>query len=99
MDSYQAAVYETAIGSVRISHGSPGPHVFVVGPQECTHHLTAEQAREAAAALIRVAGEIDGCDGIPTVVVHVHGLTSDEITGKIKQAIKAAAVSSPARRA
>jgi hypothetical protein len=55
--SYQATVYETALGSIRVGHGVPGPHVFIVGPQECTHHLTAEEAREAAEALMTVAGE------------------------------------------
>jgi hypothetical protein len=56
---YQVTVYETALGAIRVSYGNPGPHVFIVGPQECTHHLTAGQAREAAAALLRVADEAD----------------------------------------
>jgi hypothetical protein len=58
MAEYQATIYETALGSIRVSHGAAGPEVFIVGPQECTHHLSADEAREAAAALIRVAGEI-----------------------------------------
>jgi hypothetical protein len=55
--SYQVTVYETALGSVRVSHGVLGPHVFIVGPQECTHHLTAGEAREAAEVMMTVAGE------------------------------------------
>ncbi len=55
---YQATIYETALGSIRVSHGRTAPHVFIVGPQECTHHLTGDEAREAAAALIRVADEL-----------------------------------------
>ena len=57
---YQATVRETALGSIRISHGgNGGPHVFIVGPCECTHHLFADEARETAAALLAVAGEAE----------------------------------------
>lgn len=56
---YQATIHETALGSIRRSHGAGGPNVFIVGPQECTHHLTASEAREAAAALLAVADELD----------------------------------------
>lgn len=59
--SYQVTVYETALGSVRravVRGGSS--EVFVVGPQECTHHLTAAEARQAAAVLTLVADEMEG---------------------------------------
>jgi hypothetical protein len=59
MAEYQVTIYETALGSIRRSH-SGRAEVFIVGPQECTHHLTAAQAREAAAALLRVADELSG---------------------------------------
>ncbi len=57
MAEYQVTIHETALGSIRVSHGRHGPRVFIAGPAECTHHLTADEAREAAAALIRVADE------------------------------------------
>lgn len=57
---YQAVIHETALGSVRASYGHRGAYVFIVGPQQCTHHLFAGEAREAAAALIAVADEIEG---------------------------------------
>jgi hypothetical protein len=56
---YQATIYETALGSMRLSEGEYGPRVFIVGPQECTHHLTAAQARDAASALLKVATEVE----------------------------------------
>lgn len=57
-DRYQATIRETALGSIRASHRSVA-EVFIVGPQECTHHLTPGEAREAAAALTAVADELE----------------------------------------
>ena len=59
MSTYQVTVHETALGSIRVSYGNPGPHVFIVGPQECTHHLSVSEARTAAAALQAVATEAE----------------------------------------
>jgi hypothetical protein len=59
MKSYQATVYETALGSMRLSYGEHGPRVFIVGPQECTHHLSAAQARQAVEALLKVVSEVE----------------------------------------
>lgn len=57
--TYQVTVRETALGDIRLGHGKLGPHVVIVGPKECVHHVTADQARAAAAALTAVADEID----------------------------------------
>ena len=77
MSTYQVTIHETALGSIRLSYGNPGPHVFITGPQECTHHLTPGEARDAAAALTAVAAETDPAEaGEPAqqvVQVHVHG--------------------------
>jgi hypothetical protein len=56
---YQATVHRTALGDIRRSISVTGPNVYVVGPQECGHHLTPGEARGAAAALLEVASEVE----------------------------------------
>ena len=59
-NTYPATIYETALGSIRVSRGQLGPRVFITGPQECTHHLTADEARDAITALTAVIDELEG---------------------------------------
>lgn len=54
---YQATIHETTLGSIRLGHGKTGPEVVITGPQGCVHRITAAEAREAAVALVAVAGD------------------------------------------
>ena len=60
MDSYQATVYQTALGDVRQGRTKMNSReVFIVGPQECTHHLTVRDAKQVIDALTQAVAEIE----------------------------------------
>jgi hypothetical protein len=55
LGGYETTVYPTALGDVWAGSNIHGPVIKVLGPQECTHYLTAQEARSAAAALTEIA--------------------------------------------
>ena len=55
LGGYETTVYPPALGDMWTGSTIHGPVVKVLGPQECTHYLTAQEARDAAAALAEIA--------------------------------------------
>lgn len=61
LGGYETTIYPTALGDMWRITNIHGPAVKLLGPQDepCVHYLTAAQAREAAAALLEIADELD----------------------------------------
>jgi hypothetical protein len=61
LGGYETTIYPTAIGEMWRITNIHGPAVKLLGLQDepCVHYLTATQAREAAAALLEIADELE----------------------------------------
>ena len=60
MKAFDRTVYPSALGEAWVITNIHGPAVKLAGPQgePCTHYLTEQEARGAAAALLGAADEI-----------------------------------------
>lgn len=59
LGGYEVTIYPTAFGEFARTSTVNGPMIRLLGERECTHYATAEQARDAAAALLEIADEIE----------------------------------------
>ena len=59
LGGYERTIYPTALGEMWAMSNINGPQVKVLGPLECVHYISAQEARDAAAALVEIADAID----------------------------------------
>jgi hypothetical protein len=62
LGGYEVTIYPTAFGEFSRTDGANGPAIRLLGSHiesPCTHYATAREARDAAAALLEIADEIE----------------------------------------
>lgn len=60
LGGYEVTIYPTAFGEFSRTETVHGTRIRLLGQQVCTHYATAQEARDAAAALLEIADEIEG---------------------------------------